>query len=446
MMIALTTLILFLVYLNAPVVAVRVHGAPFILGAAVPLALAIPVAHKVFVRGEALRFPRLLLAAIVMLLVHGLSALTSVRPDESMGTLVVWLTEGVLLALLIANAVRTRREVILAVTAVVAAAAAMGAITLLQQLLGPESHTFGGFGQLASAMVDEGGRRELRLAGPIGETNRFAQVMAVVIPLAAGLAMTAKGRKKWLFSAAALLIVGGMALAYSRGAIVALALAVPFALLFRFVRVQHLVLTLGLGFCVLLALPHYAERVLSIGEVAVSSLGFGPVGLRNADGASRGRLTEMKSAGLVFADQPILGAGPGLAPLYYPEYAPVVGGKVRPGTRRSHNLFLQLAAETGLVGLSAFFLVVGLAFLDLEGARRRLERSDRVLWSIVCGLELALIISLTTSLFLHAAYIRYFWILLGLSAAVGVQRGLPRPDAVLFRILRDSVSRLQAGT
>jgi O-antigen ligase len=152
----------------------------------------------------------------------------------------------------------------------------------------------------------------------------------------------------------------------------------------------------------------------------------------------------MKSASMLFADQPILGAGPGLAPLYYPEYAPVVGGKVRPGTRRSHNLFLQLAAETGLVGLGAFLVVVAFAFRALEGARRRLERRDRVLWGVACGLELALIISLTTSLFLHAAYIRYFWILLGLSAAVGVQKGAAGPADLLVRILRDSVARLQA--
>ena len=445
-MIWLTTAILFLVYLNAPVVAVRIHGAPFVLGAAVPLALIVPVAYRVLAKGEAFRFPRLIVAAIVMLLLHSLSALVSVRPDESIGTLVTWLSEGVLLALLIANAVRTRREALLAVGAIVAAGATMGLITVVQQILGPADYTFGGFGQLAASMTDESGRRELRLAGPIGETNRFAQIMAVLIPVAAGFAMTTRGRMRAGFGAATLLIAAGMALAYSRGAIVALGLALPFALVFRFVRVRHLVASAVAAACMLLVLPHYAERVISIGEVAISSLGLGPVGIRNADGASRGRLTEMKSASLLFADQPILGAGPGLAPLYYPEYAPVVGGKVRPGTRRSHNLFLQLAAETGLVGLGAFFVVVGIAFRELEGARRRLERRDRVLWGVVCGLELALIISLTTSLFLHAAYIRYFWILLGLSAAVGVQRGATRPEDILVRLMRDSVARLQAGT
>lgn len=446
MMIWLTTAILFLVYLNAPAVAVRVHGAPFVLGALVPLALIIPVAHRVLVRGEEFRFPRLIIAAIVMLLLHALSSLVSIRPYESVATLVTWLSEGVLLALLIANAVRTRQEVIYAATAIVAAGAVMGFISILQQWMGAESSTFGGFGQLASAMTDESGRRELRLSGPIGETNRYAQIMAVLIPISAGFAMTAKGRLRLMFGAATLLIGGGMALAYSRGAIVALGLAVPFALLFRFVRVRHLVMTGVVGFCVLLVLPHYAERVISIGEVAISSLGLGPVGLRNADGASRGRLTEMKSASMVFADQPILGAGPGLAPLYYPEYAPVVGGKVRPGTRRSHNLFLQLAAETGLIGLGAFFVVVGVALRELEGARRRLEKRDRVLWAIACGLELAVIISLTTSLFLHAAYIRYFWMLLGLSVAVSVQKGASQPDEFLFKILRSSVARLQAET
>jgi hypothetical protein len=53
----------------------------------------------------------------------------------------------------------------------------------------------------------------------------------------------------------------------------------------------------------------------------------------------------------------------------------------------------------------------------LDRARRRLQQSDRQFWALVCGIELAILVLLTTSLFLHAAYIRYFWLLLALAFA-----------------------------
>lgn len=443
-MIAWSAAILFLVYVNAPAVAVRVHGAPFVLAAAIPMALALPVARRVLLEGEPLRVPPVLLAAVAMLAVHGLSALLSSRPAESLDHVFTWLIEGVVLALLIANALRSRAEVRVAAFALVAAGAFMGAIAIAQQALGATEPGFFGFGQLDSAITDDAGRVQRRLAGPIGETNRFAQVMAVLIPIGAGCALALRDRARLACWAAVVLIVGGMALAFSRGAVVALALALPIALWTRLLRPRHVLLAGLAGVVLLAAMPHYAERVASIGRIAARSVGLDPAGFRGADGAARGRMTEMKAAGLLFLEHPVLGAGPGLARHAYVEHASVVGGKVRPGTRRSHNLYLQLAAETGIVGLGAFGLVVLLAFRELERARRRFESTDRPLWALACGLELALVISLTTSLFLHAAYIRYFWILIGLSVALAAQPAPPALAAFLARALRETAERIRA--
>jgi O-antigen ligase len=173
------------------------------------------------------------------------------------------------------------------------------------------------------------------------------------------------------------------------------------------------------------------------------TLGVDPTGMRNADGAARGRVTEMKAAGMLFLEYPVLGAGPGLAPYYYEENATIVGGKVRSGTRRSHNLYLQLAAETGIVGLSAFVLFVGLVFRELDRTRRQVEHSDRELWAVVCGLELALVISLATSFFLHAAYVRYFWMLIGFSCAATLQPPPPALVAFLSRALHETADRIR---
>ena len=140
--------ILFLVYLNVPAVAVRMHGAPYLLAAVVPMGLAIPVLHRVLIKGEELRFPRPLIAAILMLGVHALSSFFSVKPFESIDSVETWLLEGVLLAFMIANAVRTREELQASILALVAAGSVMGAIALAQQVTG--DYTFFGFGQFDS--------------------------------------------------------------------------------------------------------------------------------------------------------------------------------------------------------------------------------------------------------------------------------------------------------
>ncbi|MEZ4289175.1 MAG: hypothetical protein R3E53_01055 [Myxococcota bacterium] len=108
-----------------------------------------------------------------------------------MDALEAWLVEELVLAWLIANAVRTRAEVMAAAgPRLVAAGAVMGTRPRAQQVLGPVEHPFFGFGQLDSEISDAAGRVTRRLAGPIGETNRFAQIMAVLIPIAVGCGLT----------------------------------------------------------------------------------------------------------------------------------------------------------------------------------------------------------------------------------------------------------------
>ncbi len=427
-MIPLISFTVFLIYMNVPAVLVTQHGVPQSVAFLIPLLIAVPVAYRVLIRGEALRFPRLIIAALLMLACHTLSALVSERPSIGLERVFSWLLEGVFLAFLLVNALRSRREVFVAARAIVAAGALMGFLVVLQQILGPTTHGMWGFGQLEIS-AENLDRVQQRLAGPIGEKNRFAQILAVLIPLAAGLAITAHARQRWLYWAATVLIFAGVVLTFSRGTLVALVLVIPFALLFRLLRLRHLVVA-ALGGALLLAvapfmtaMPYFADRVASIGEVVLQSAGLTPGGFRNADGATRGRVTSMQATGLLFLDYPLLGAGPGMASQYYAEYAQLVGGKVRATTRRAHSLYLEVAAETGMIGLLAFLATVWVVLHAVDDMRRRTEYSDRQLWGLVCGLELGVLVHLTTSLFLHASYVRYFWLLLALTVAAAA---LPR--------------------
>ena len=81
-----TTFLLGLIYLNVPAVAVREFGVPFAVGALIPMLLVVPVLHRVLIKGEPLRFPLFLVLAMVLLVLHALSALGGIRPHESLAS------------------------------------------------------------------------------------------------------------------------------------------------------------------------------------------------------------------------------------------------------------------------------------------------------------------------------------------------------------------------
>ena len=238
-MIAFTSITLLVIYLNVPAVLVREFGVPFFVGALLPLALLIPFAQRVLIAKQPIRLPSLLLAALLLLVIHSISAIGAIRPHESLSVVMDWALEGVLLAILIANVIRTKADMIAAVNAIIGAGCIMGLIVLTQQVTGLTDHNFYGFGQLDAELIDASGETQRRLAGPIGETNRFAQIMAVLIPISIAMATVSKGLVRIGYWIAAMLITAGMALAFSRGAIVALALAAPFAIFFGVVKLRH---------------------------------------------------------------------------------------------------------------------------------------------------------------------------------------------------------------
>ena len=79
-----------------------------------------------------------------------------------------------------------------------------------------------------------------------------------------------------------------------------------------------------------------------------------------------------------------------------------------------HNIFLSVSVETGLVGISLFLAVLAMVFAE----RRRLVRSDRLMWSAVCGVWLVGVVALSWE------FQKTTWVLMGLVAgfAAAAQR------------------------
>jgi O-antigen ligase len=122
---------------------------------------------------------------------------------------------------------------------------------------------------------------------------------------------------------------------------------------------------------------------------------------------------------MVFADHPIIGVGPGLFKYYYRDYAESIGLQIHITTREAHNLYLDIAAETGLLGLILFLAILLGTLRSLAHTRRRWTQSRPELANLATSFLLAITSYMTTGLFLSMAYERYLWIMLALAGAVG---------------------------
>jgi len=434
---AATLAVLFLIYTNAAVIAVQVHGLPFIVGASVPLALVVPLLRYVIVERRGVVVHPALGAIFAFFLVNVFGALFSSNPAVSTAKVTTLALEGVVLYVLLLNAVRSERSLRYATWTLLVAGAFLGGLSAYQQVTGDFDNTFWGFAQVSDAAFGTGVERlggeveQPRLGGPLGQQNRYAQIMLMLFPL--GLFRFWGERSPALRLAAlgsTLLITLGMALTFSRGAAVGLALLVAMMSLMGYIKPRQLLVVLMSGALVLVAVPQYTVRLSSLG-VAFTGLFADPdtAGIAGADGAVQSRLTEGLAAALMFADAPILGVGPGMYKYFYQTYAQRVGIRVLAGTREPHTLYLGVAAENGLLGVLALGGVILLTLLPLERARRRWASRNPDRSALMAGYFFAVVAYLATGLFLHFAYIRYFWLMMALAGAAGLV-GHQEEDAV----------------
>jgi len=415
--------VVFLLYVNAPAVAIKFHGAPLILGALVLLLLVLPAGFALF-RGEGLVVTRPFLLILAFLAVQLAATATSRAPFTAMANVKTFLIEGILLVLLVLNAIRTVGVLRQVIWTLLAGGACLAAVSLFQQVTGTFSRPYGGFGQVQSAFFT-GHASEARLAGPIGDPNYYAQILLVLIPLGLlGLSGERSPRLRLVAIAVTTLVTAAVILTFSRGA--GLAFLVIFAIMagLRYVKPRQAVAIVAAVAVGLAVVPEYRDRLTSLTAVGGATEQAGSDAA--ADISVRSRTTEMLAAVLVFADHPVLGVGAGVFPSYYQEYANRVGLQVldavgsgeREGEaarRESHNMFLSVAADLGIAGLVVFIGIISLTLADLVRARRRWLATRPDLANLATGFLLAVVGFVTMGLFLTLAFERYFWLLIALS-------------------------------
>jgi O-antigen ligase len=114
----------------------------------------------------------------------------------------------------------------------------------------------------------------------------------------------------------------------------------------------------------------------------------------------------------MFANNPILGVGAGNYPNNYQEYTVEVGLEQDTAEQEAHSLYVQILAETGILGAISFVGFSILLLINLSRARQSIEHlvkyQNWLPW--ISAIQLSVVGYLITSAFLHGAFIRYFWI------------------------------------
>lgn len=323
------------------------------------------------------------------------------------------------IVLLFVTVVSTRESVRWATWAMAGAAALLSSLGIFQYLSGSFDNPFWGFARVKQAhIVDD--VMQARIAGPLGDPNFFAQILVMALPLALALAWNERTRG---LRALALLgagaILTAIVLTYSRGA--GLAMACQGLLLWATSRrrLRVAVLAALAGLVLLIVLPaNFTRRLTTIQELMP-----GEQTVLDPDSSFEERKLYTQTAWHMFVDRPLLGVGAGNYEEYFDEYAERVGSAVRfqsiSRTRYPHSLYLEIAAETGILGLLLFLAIVVTSFLFLERSRWWfLREGDPLMGAVAQALQIALVGYLVTSLFLHGHFLRYLWLLFAFAATL----------------------------
>jgi O-antigen ligase len=404
----------FITYTRFSDVAIDYHGAPSIAKLFV-LLLLFGVLARWAARGER---PSGWEKPAVLLFGAGLVGLVSALYAADPGR--VWqgtvdFTKDALIALTIIVLLQRGAALRGVLWSLLAAGAFLGTLSVTQYLSGAFGNDFWGFAQAPVQHIYEEVNSN-RVAGPIGDANFYAQVMLVLVPLAVDRMV---GERNWLLRLAACWVLGVSILTviftFSRGAFLALLFIGVAVAITRRIR---LVAWLGAA-CLALALIPFLPDTYLARLSTLSDLMPGSQQSPLAEPSFRGRASELLVGWMMFRDHPIGGVGLENYPVYYLEYSRRLGLDPRLEQRDAHNLYLEVAAETGLAGLAFFGLVLWSAWRSLgRSGKKARAMGKNELAGMINAVGIGFGGYLAAGIFIHNAFPRFFWLLVGLALAL----------------------------
>lgn len=234
------------------------------------------------------------------------------------------------------------------------------------------------------------------------DNNGAGLMLAMGVPLCLFAWDGIRHPTRWLFLLCIPPVVHAVLTSYSRGAMLAMILTVPHSLL-RCRRRAQVLLVVG---AVALMIPALAgkeirERFFSIEEY-------------QKDNSANSRLTSWTIAWRMAKDRPVFGFGVRNSNLFTYSYGADIEG------RTIHSQYLQIAADSGLVGLGAYLLALGGFALCTRRVRLAVRGRDdpeaRRAYMVACGGESALLLFCVGGVFLSLETFELPYILMFLGA------------------------------
>ena len=293
----------------------------------------------------------------------------------------------------------------------------LGSLSVFQYLTGSFSNNFGGFANAELRAIADG-TSGYRLTGPLRDGNFFAQMMVVFIPIAIERVLhERRPALKLLAGLAAVLSILTVVFTFSRGGFLAMVGVLAIFFILYPPRPLQLAGLIGIGLAIFaLVPPTYSARILTLESLLPNQPGGIDV---RTDNSIQGRASQNLTGWEMFKQNPLLGVGLNNFSYLYPQYSKEIGLAPNASIRALHNHYLEVATETGIIGLLVFLSLIGYAFRPVGRVRRRfLEAGQPDYAHMMTGLTVGFIGYLIAAAFVPSSFPRYFYLLLGIMYAL----------------------------
>lgn len=365
-------------------------------------------------------------------LVLALSYFVSSDSDRALSQIIV-MGKDIAILFCIVFAILQSKEWKQAIWIIIITTSFLCLLGLYQRITGNYSQTFFG---LASVRFDDSlvGAEKIRLSGPINAPNLWGQVLVAVLTLAIyRIVDEPRSIIKFFFILVTGLYLFAILNTFSRGAYLAVLIVIVLIFFERRFNPLIVLTMIGVSLVVIIFAPsNYISRFESLFALSPEN----EYGIYE-DSSFRGRSSEIQAGQEMFFDHPLLGIGTGNYENNYQEYAQKIGIEIRLEERQAHSLYVEILAETGILGALTFGGIIITLMAGLYQANKTAQEIEYLsswrLW--LTSIQFSIIAYLITSLFLHGAYIRYFWVLVALAiASIQITENIKNNPKLLYHV------------
>jgi putative inorganic carbon (hco3(-)) transporter len=408
-----TVVYIVLVYGDLLSIMVRYDGMPSLARFAGVGLLSAALGYRIFVQREKPAGDHVTLWTLAYGAMVALGLIYARAPDLVM-TDVIEFVRNFFTYLIVINIITTSSRLHAALYALLGVGTALGCLTLFQSFTGTFDNDYGGLAQYRVSDITSS-TEGARPGGTLGDANYFGQLLLILIPIALYLLFEGRSKRARLMGAAcAVILTAGVIFTYSRGDAVALGVIIIAAVVYKKPRPVWIVGGLAaLVFVVPLLPSNYIARMITVVDLAQ-----GDQQIYLQDDSILGRTGATQAAIAMFMDHPILGVGRENYPLYQPGYlAGTPYARIANGIP-PHDLYLEVAAENGIVGILVFGGLLLATFVALRDAWRRFKWAGRnTEKELVIWLAITLIGYLVSALSLHGAFLYILFLQISLIVA-----------------------------